>query len=74
LHSTELVASVASLVRPESFVETSRDRARAEKRANAPNIGDSSTFLGRKVGAVFMRVNAKCAHQVRPPPGQIKGC
>ena len=28
----------------------------------------SSIFLGRIVGVVFMRVNSKCAHQVRPPP------
>jgi len=30
----------------------------------------SSIFLERKVGVVFMRVNAKCAHQVRPPLGR----
>src|ERR1700674_2691438 len=29
----------------------------------------SSIFLRRIVGVVFMRVNAKCAHQVRLPPG-----
>src|SRR6266542_3238086 len=27
----------------------------------------SSIFLGRIVGAMFMRVNSKCAHQLRPP-------
>ena len=27
----------------------------------------SSTFLGRMIGSMFMRVNSKCAHQVRPP-------
>ena len=27
----------------------------------------SSIFLRREVGVVFMRVNSKCAHQVRPP-------
>ncbi len=27
----------------------------------------SSIFLRRIVGSMFMRVNAKCAHQVRPP-------
>jgi hypothetical protein len=27
----------------------------------------SSIFLGRIVRVVFMRVNCKCAHQVRPP-------
>ena len=30
----------------------------------------SSIFLGRIVGVMFLRVNATCAHQVRPPPGQ----
>jgi hypothetical protein len=34
----------------------------------------SSILLQRIVGVMFMRVNSKCAHQVRPPPGQIKGC
>jgi hypothetical protein len=29
--------------------------------------GVSSIFLRRKVGAMFLRVNSKCAHQVRPP-------
>jgi hypothetical protein len=33
----------------------------------------SSIFLRRIVGVVFMRVNSKCAHQVRPPLSQIKG-
>jgi hypothetical protein len=33
----------------------------------------SSTFLERIVGAMFMRVNSKCAHQVRPPPSQLGG-
>jgi len=33
----------------------------------------SSIFLRRIVGAMFMRVNSKCAHQVRPPPGRIPG-
>ena len=28
------------------------------------------TFLRRMVGAMFMRVNSKCAHQVRPPSGR----
>ena len=31
----------------------------------APRI--SSIFLWRIIGAMFMRVNSKCAHQVRPP-------
>jgi hypothetical protein len=34
----------------------------------------SSNLLRRIVGAVFMRVNAKCAHQVRPPPSRTAGC
>src|SRR2546428_665408 len=34
---------------------------------NVPNTRRSSNFLGRIVGVVFMRVNSKCAHQVRPP-------
>ena len=33
----------------------------------------SSIFLRRIVGPMFMRVNSKCAHQVRPPPGRIRG-
>ena len=37
---------------------------------NAPNTRKSSIFLRRIVGVVFMRVNSKCAHQVRPPSGQ----
>jgi aminoglycoside phosphotransferase (APT) family kinase protein len=35
----------------------------------APASRKSSIFLGRKIGVVFMRVNSKCARQVRPPPG-----
>jgi hypothetical protein len=38
-------------------------------------------LLRRKVGAMFMRVNSKCAHQVRPPlradsdgPGVVLSC
>jgi hypothetical protein len=27
----------------------------------------SSIFLRRIIGAMFMRVNCKCAHQLRPP-------
>jgi hypothetical protein len=27
----------------------------------------SSIFLGRMVSSMFMRVNSKCAHQLRPP-------
>jgi hypothetical protein len=35
---------------------------------DAPTSRTSSIFFGRIVGVVFMRVNLKCAHQVRPPP------
>src|SRR5207245_1566921 len=35
---------------------------------DAPAPCKSWTFLRRIVGVVFMRVNSKCAHQVRPPP------
>src|SRR5262249_5231245 len=31
----------------------------------------SSVCLGRIVGAMFMRVNAICAHQVRPPLARV---
>ena len=34
----------------------------------APASLNSSIFLGRMVGVMFMRVNSRCAHQVRPPP------
>ena len=42
--------------------------------AAAPAAGPSSSrmssiFLRRIVGAMVMRVNSKCAHQVRPPHG-----
>src|ERR1700681_3077780 len=36
---------------------------------HAPKAGCSSIFLRRMIGSMFMRVNSKCAHQVRPPPG-----
>jgi hypothetical protein len=36
-------------------------------------LGKSSIFLRRIVGVMFMRVNSKCAHQVRPPRGRIEG-
>src|SRR5262245_1428784 len=36
-----------------------------------PNWRKSLIFLGRRVGAMFMRVNSKCAHQLRPPPRGI---
>jgi hypothetical protein len=34
---------------------------------DAPASSKSSIFLRRIVGSLFMRVNTKCAHQVRPP-------
>ena len=41
-----------------------------EKRAQ---MHSSSNSLGTIVGVVFMRVNSKCAHQVRPPLRQEDG-
>jgi hypothetical protein len=32
----------------------------------------SSIFLRRMIGVMFMRVNLKCAHQLRPPRGGIQ--
>jgi hypothetical protein len=32
----------------------------------------SSIFLRRKAGVIFMRVNAKCAHHMRPPLGRME--
>jgi hypothetical protein len=37
----------------------------------APASRTSSIFLRRIVGSMFMRVNAKCAHQARPP---VRAC
>ena len=39
---------------------------RLQKQAQITAILD---LLERIVGAMFMRVNSKCAHQVRPPQG-----
>jgi hypothetical protein len=33
----------------------------------------SSIFLQRIIGSIFMRVNSKCAHQVRPPLERVGG-
>jgi len=33
----------------------------------------SSIFLRRMIGSMFMRVNSKCAHQVRPPLERVGG-
>ena len=38
---------------------------------NAPSWRTSSISLRRIVGAMFMRVNSKCAHQLRPPPAVL---
>jgi hypothetical protein len=37
--------------------------------SHAPASRKSSNFLGRIVSSMFMRVNSRCAHQVRPPVG-----
>jgi hypothetical protein len=39
----------------------------------APASRKSSIFLRKIVGAMFLRVNSKCAQQVRPPPAWIRG-
>jgi hypothetical protein len=33
----------------------------------APKVHRSSILFWRMIGSMFMRVNSKCAHQVRPP-------
>jgi hypothetical protein len=43
--------------------------------AHAPTPTDDQIdriFLRRIVGVMFVRVNSKCAHQVRPPPTVIQ--
>ena len=40
--------------------------------ATAPSWQKSSIFLRRMIGSMFMRVNSKCAHQVRPPLSRMK--
>ena len=37
---------------------------------NVPTVHLSSAFLRRMIGSMFMRVNSKCAHQLRPPPSE----
>ena len=37
------------------------------------NIRSSSILFLRMIGSMFMRVNSKCAHQVRPPFGRTRG-
>ena len=44
------------------------------RRAKAITIRSSSIFLGRIVGVMFMRVNSKCAHHLRPPLAQRQPC
>ena len=35
----------------------------------------SSIFLRRMIGSMFVGVNSKCAHQLRPPLGRMReGC
>jgi len=46
---------------------------RSPSAINAPASRQSSIFLQRIVGVVFMRVNSKRAHQVRPPRDRF-GC
>ncbi len=41
------------------------------KRAHNSRV---SIFLRRIVSSMFMRVNSRCAHQVRPPVGRMGGC
>ena len=47
--------------------------AKDEKMAQRLEEAKSSIFLRRIVRIMFMRVNAKCAHQVRPPSGPDGG-
>jgi hypothetical protein len=42
-------------------------KVRAWVGAIRPASRKSSIFLRRMIGSMFMRVNVKCAHQVRPP-------
>jgi hypothetical protein len=39
--------------------------------ADCAKTSCSSIFSRRKIGSMFMRVNSKCAHQVRPPLPQF---
>jgi len=43
------------------------DDARRGTYADAPGSRNSSILLRRRIGPMFMRVNSKCAHQLRPP-------
>ena len=40
--------------------------------SNARTTSCSSIFLRRMIGSMFMRVNSKCAHHVRPPLSRMK--
>jgi hypothetical protein len=42
---------------------------RSSSGITAPASRKSSIFLQRMIGSMFMRVNSKCVHQLRPPPG-----
>lgn len=46
---------------------TERVRETDSLHGNRAEIRSSSTFLRRIVSSMFMRVDLKCAHHVRPP-------
>jgi hypothetical protein len=48
-------------------VSRNRGRFLPATDVDAPASRTSSIFLRRMIGSMFMRVNSKCAHQVRPP-------
>jgi hypothetical protein len=45
------------------------DRAVHGRGKAGPNISCSSNLFLRMIGSMFMRVNSKCAYQLRPPLG-----
>src|SRR2546423_958100 len=48
-------------------------RARPSKtELNSRTSRASSNFLRRMIGSMFMRVNSKCAHHLRPPLSRMK--
>jgi hypothetical protein len=51
----------------ERLVHRHRGHSAFERFSSAS--GKSSIFLGRIISLMFMRVNSKCAHQLRPPLG-----
>ena len=44
-----------------------QETRRSRQKLNARNTRRSPIFLRRIIGSMSMRVNSKCAHQVRPP-------